>query len=830
MRRVLAITLILLVSLGVTPAEGFLADFFEHEASGNAIYEDMVLAPTSLYQPNGGPGGQGRTVVAYQGPDMDIWITAYLEEDGSWVGPYKVAENPLADGYVPDAHGGPALYEDRRGNIHVFYGGHKGQPIRQAYTSKPGDLSGWRRVGPITPTQSTYPQPVDVTTEHTVITTYSVSPTETITTTETVTTAETYLFHRGPYGWGYRSSSPTHATTWSDMEYVLDVPPGASTAFYTSFEPGAEESTTTVHCAFVVVDASLATADSPFARFDVHYIRRDDVGDWRTVEGGLVPTQSATWESGFFEQETRVYDSQNKPGRDVRFTNQVTVKDDGEGNPIILFLAGTGEDDFAWYVTRWDPDAGDSGEWTDPKIIAPTDHFFDAATLDVVETAGGTKLRAYVVSGGSDGVAADRYSKRGGNVQQWETTNASWTTWKRIRTITPVGDPALYNDPQIVFGRDPSGPDMVFCEWSNDLSQFIRKVFLYDGDTGRFVGKRFLPDVHRLEGDTRIETAVEISKQAFPNGSVYWTSKLPFDEPPNYADEMHANTRWVVLATAGDFPDALAGAPLANALGCPILLTPPDHLPAIVRDEIIRLKASHAIILGGTGAISGTVYDELAEAGIQYYRRDRLAGETRYGTAAAIAERVAAINALRGADTDTVALATGEDFPDALSVSALASAKGYPILLARRDSIPPEIARSFDELDPSETLMIGGTGVLASDLEDEVPGAKRLAGDDRYATAVAVARESLKRGLGVQRFTMATGENFPDALAGGVLAGRVNGVMLLTRKDSLPPATEAFVNDKVWNVLDAYVLGGHGAVGLDATAELDTLLHLRQSD
>lgn len=97
------------------------------------------------------------------------------------------------------------------------------------------------------------------------------------------------------------------------------------------------------------------------------------------------------------------------------------------------------------------------------------------------------------------------------------------------------------------------------------------------------------PAVVRLAGASRIETAVAISQQRFPNAA-----------------------QAVYLASAGVFADALAGAPMA--FDGPVLLVPRDTLPAAVRDEIARLQPSYLVVLGGTGAIAQTVEDEARAA------------------------------------------------------------------------------------------------------------------------------------------------------------------------------------------------------------------------
>jgi hypothetical protein len=93
----------------------------------------------------------------------------------------------------------------------------------------------------------------------------------------------------------------------------------------------------------------------------------------------------------------------------------------------------------------------------------------------------------------------------------------------------------------------------------------------------------------RLGGDTRFETAVEISMEAFPAGSVD-----------------------VFLARADEFPDALAAGSLTTG---PILLVPQcGEIPQVVLDEIERLSPERVVALGGVDAVCEQVLQEATEA------------------------------------------------------------------------------------------------------------------------------------------------------------------------------------------------------------------------
>lgn len=305
----------------------------------------------------------------------------------------------------------------------------------------------------------------------------------------------------------------------------------------------------------------------------------------------------------------------------------------------------------------------------------------------------------------------------------------------------------------------------------------------------------------RVSGDDRITTAIAASNRAFPTG---------------------AGT--VVVATAYNWPDALGGSALAGAYDCPILLTRTDSLPASVATEVTRLGAEHVIVLGGAGAVSEDVFDALAGLdGVQ--TTERIFGADRYATANAIADHV-----LQVTGSYTALVATGQAFPDALAASPMAAAFAWPIYL-----VPPQADRHaalIDAIDAGvgEVLILGGTGVVPLEFEtalgERVAVAERLSGANRYATAAAIAEYATSvlyfewDGVGI-----ATGEDFPDALAGGVMQGAAGAPLLLTTPGALHPATAALLEANKGVVAHGWVLGGTGAVSevtrLQAQAALE---------
>jgi len=293
--------------------------------------------------------------------------------------------------------------------------------------------------------------------------------------------------------------------------------------------------------------------------------------------------------------------------------------------------------------------------------------------------------------------------------------------------------------------------------------------------------------VDRVYGSNRSGTAVAISQEGWETSD------------------------YVVLARGDEFADALAGVPLAYSLDAPILLTHSAILTASTKQEIIELNAKNVIILGGKGAISKAVEDELISMGLTV---DRISGANRNDTASQIALRMKAAGTYNG----KIFVANGLDFPDAMAASAYAAKLGYPILLSLPDRIPVSTQTAIDELSPEAAYIAGGTAVISNAVMGNLPSPKRLSGPNRYATATALAEEFKP---GNVKYYVATGFDFADAIAGGVLAAKNDAGLLLVSRIVPAPVIEYIADYPVYY---ATIFGGTGAVNTYIENELEILL------
>jgi putative cell wall-binding protein len=300
------------------------------------------------------------------------------------------------------------------------------------------------------------------------------------------------------------------------------------------------------------------------------------------------------------------------------------------------------------------------------------------------------------------------------------------------------------------------------------------------------------PGVTRIAGANRYLTALAASKRGFPIGAPA-----------------------VVVATGENWPDALGGSALAGAAHGPLLLTRKAALPAEVTAEIKRLGAVKTYVLGSTDAVSAAVEDALVTM-LGRANVIRLGGANRYETARLVADETIR---LRGATyAGTAFVATGLNYPDATAASPLAAYLGAPILLANvrtgTVSLPPGV---------TDAVVLGSEAAVPKSVYDYLvtrltaANVTRRGGLNRYATAAMVAEWGIAHGMQWNGVGLATGENFPDALAAGPMLATNKSVLLLTRPTALPGETYTKLSANKASIASMFIFGDTNAVS--ATVE-----------
>lgn len=256
----------------------------------------------------------------------------------------------------------------------------------------------------------------------------------------------------------------------------------------------------------------------------------------------------------------------------------------------------------------------------------------------------------------------------------------------------------------------------------------------------------------RLYGQDRVDTALKISQKGW------------------------ASAQTVILCEYSDFPDSIASTPFAVSLNAPILLTKGNSIDPRVLKEIQRLKPQKVILLGGTVCLQPSIEKELDQLSLSW---ERIGGADRYETSILFAKRLS---------SDSLILANGDDFPDALSAATFAGIKQIPIALTST-TLPESVLQYIKDKAPQHIIVIGGEAVVPSKelSKNNIAIETRLGGLDRYETNTKVT-SYMKDMYQSNDLFLASGITFPDAIAGTVLASKNKAPLLLTEQKDIPPS------------------------------------------
>lgn len=202
----------------------------------------------------------------------------------------------------------------------------------------------------------------------------------------------------------------------------------------------------------------------------------------------------------------------------------------------------------------------------------------------------------------------------------------------------------------------------------------------------------------------------------------------------------------------------------------------------------------------------------------------RAAGEDRYETADAVSD-------LFPEGVETVYLASGENYPDAVTGSP-AAAQGKiegimatpdgnpaPVLLSKSDKLTNATTAALTELAPENIVILGGESIIGAEVEAglaEDYNVIRVAGEDRYDTAANLA----KMFEGTDKVYVAAGNDnaFSDALTSSALAGSEDAPVLLTKPDAVPAVTAEAI--EFLSPSEIVVIGGEETINNDVYEEL----------
>ncbi len=258
------------------------------------------------------------------------------------------------------------------------------------------------------------------------------------------------------------------------------------------------------------------------------------------------------------------------------------------------------------------------------------------------------------------------------------------------------------------------------------------------------------PHLHRHAGPTPEATSAAVSQVAFDDGAP------------------------TVTIVSADAPlEGLAAVPLAVGHGGPVLLGRRDGLADVVVDEVVRLGAERALLVGGEDALGPGVADDLEGAGIERDGIRRVAGEDRYDTARLIAEEIGATHGeavLVAADTNP-----GAGPVAAVPLGPVAAAAGRPVLLTGAGGLPETTWAAIDTAGVERLIIAGGEGEVSATVESELRDAgllvERVGAGDRFETGRLIAERGVREAGLVDVVWVVGG----DDLAGGLVAAAAAG-------------------------------------------------------
>jgi putative cell wall-binding protein len=239
---------------------------------------------------------------------------------------------------------------------------------------------------------------------------------------------------------------------------------------------------------------------------------------------------------------------------------------------------------------------------------------------------------------------------------------------------------AMLGGPLLLTSKDALNPE-VLAE--------IRRVLYFDGHN--------VPVVHVLGGPAAVSTAVTDALTAASFQVVRHAGSNRFETAVAIAQALPDNGG-VVLATGRNFPDGLSAGALAAQLGAPVLLTDGAVVPPATANYLAAHPYSQKLAIGGPAA--------QALPGVQ-----SIVGGDRYETSALIA------STFWPGGVGAVGLASGENFPDALTGGAYIARAGGPLLLTRRGSLPPSVRSYIVDHVHDVVVLFGGTNAIADGLD-----------------------------------------------------------------------------------------------------------------
>ena len=274
--------------------------------------------------------------------------------------------------------------------------------------------------------------------------------------------------------------------------------------------------------------------------------------------------------------------------------------------------------------------------------------------------------------------------------------------------------------------------------------------------------------VDRLGGETRFDTAVALSENAYPHG----------------LDPMGHRT--IVIVSGRRWCYALSGTSLAGALDGPVLLTDISHVPQTIMDEIVRLGALKAVIIGCEDSVHASVDRQVAEL-LGAENVERICADSKFEVADRVAAQVIALQA--GRWDGKAFLVTGDSCYEERAEFALApviASQGWPIYYTHpEEGLLPKTRAAMHAV--KELVISGGEECVSTEIEEYFKeqlgeeNVERIEGetDCCYAGAVEIANWAVANtGLTWDGVVVTSASRSGHALGAGVMQGKLGSILI----------------------------------------------------
>ncbi|OBR97142.1 N-acetylmuramoyl-L-alanine amidase LytC precursor [Clostridium ragsdalei P11] len=247
----------------------------------------------------------------------------------------------------------------------------------------------------------------------------------------------------------------------------------------------------------------------------------------------------------------------------------------------------------------------------------------------------------------------------------------------------------LGNYPIMLVGKNIKSSDKTLGYIENHLKK-EGTIYILGGEASvnsefeRYFKEKGFNKIIRLGGKDRYETNVKI------------VSKVDLKEGTP-----------VIVANGDNFPDALSIASIASYKGYPVFITPSENLPNEIEEKIREIKPSNIYVIGGISSVSSNIESKLKEVSQNVVR---IEGKDRYETSINICKYF-------NKDLKNLVVASGENFPDALSGIALSAKFKAPIVITDESNVE-ELKSYIQDQKVNEIVILGGENMISKNLED----------------------------------------------------------------------------------------------------------------